>query len=181
MRFFEGRVSRFAIFLAISRERAPRHQTLRSSHTRSCKIRWRRAAQAGNCQVLCVLSCCTSQLSIRTPTTPSLRPPPSLGLGHVLSRLERHPHALLPQVKTTVGHKIFVSAKGSLGSLASMIRKMVIQMMVKCVTMDEDICCPCSLWQLLANSPWPVTHEGTGWHNLAPISVYSPCLSGLNN
>ena len=69
----------------------------------------------------------------------SLRPPPSLGLGHVLNRLERHPHALLPQVKTTVGHKIMVSARGSLSSLASMIRKMVIQMTMKCVAMDEDI------------------------------------------
>ena len=31
VRFFEGRVSRFAIFLAISRERAPPHQTLRQA------------------------------------------------------------------------------------------------------------------------------------------------------
>ena len=84
-------------------------------------------------------------------------------LGPRLERHERHPHALLPQVKTTVGHKIIVSAKGSQSTLASMIRKMGIQMMVKCVTMNEDIFCPSRSWQLLANSPWPVHHEGIGW------------------
>ena len=51
--------------------------------------------------------------------------------------LERHPHEPLPQVTTAVGHTIIVSAMGSLNKLATMIRKMVIQMTVKCVTMDE--------------------------------------------
>ena len=38
-------------------------------HARSCRIRWRRAAHGGNCQVPCVLPCCTSQISTRTLTT----------------------------------------------------------------------------------------------------------------
>ena len=36
---------------------------------RSFKIRWRCAVHASNCQVPCVLSCCTSQVSTRTATT----------------------------------------------------------------------------------------------------------------
>ena len=62
-----------------------------------------------------------------------------------------------------------------------MIRKMVIQMIGKCVTTDEDIFCPSSSWQLLAHSPWPVHHEGTRWHNLESISIYSQYLSGLHH
>ena len=60
--------------------------------------------------------------------------------------LERHPHEPL-QVTPAVGHTITVSAMGSLFKLASMIRKMVIQMTVQCVTMDEDTFC-------LSNSCW---------------------------
>ena len=42
----------------------------------------------------------------------------------------------------------------------------VIQMIVKCVTTDEDTFCTFCSWQLLANCPRPVHHEGTGWPNL---------------
>ena len=108
-------------------------------NVKPCKIRWRGAAQSGNCQVPCVLSSCTSQVSTRTATTLYLPSHPDLSWATFKQMLEPHPHEPLPQVTPAVGHTIIVSAMGSLNKLASMIRKMVIQMTVKCVTMDEDL------------------------------------------
>ena len=55
--------------------------TLCRTQARSCKIRWRRAAHTGNCLVPCLLPCCTSHVSIRTPTTLHLARLPELCLG----------------------------------------------------------------------------------------------------
>ena len=66
---FRRNVSRFAIFLAISGDVRRVIEGYVKPHERNCNMRWRRAAHAGNCQVPCVLSCCTSQVSTRTATT----------------------------------------------------------------------------------------------------------------
>ena len=170
--FWERSISQFAIF---SRPLQNVRRVIKR-YVKTTRTLLRRAAHASNCQMPCVPSCCTSQISTRTAATFHLARHLDSSWAPFRISLSDTTSTIAASEKLPSGSKSLFLQKGRLSNLASMIRKMVFQMILKCVTMDEDICCTSNLLATAGKLPLANTTRKNWMAQVGPDLNFQPVL-----